>query len=1775
MSRPARAHDRARSRTRPPAVAAGAATALALLLAGALPAHAAPTDPPPDQPAADQPATTADGPVGSLPAPQAVRMAHVVPGAVTLRWDEVAGATGYVVTRADAVDGTYAEVARTGQREVHATDAVDTTVTHWYRVRAVGADGLSVPSAAAVSSLAGAGTEPVLPESGVLSLDLGSGTLAPGAVRVDASTAYSHEQRIGFVDPSQVTATDRGGDDAVRSDFVSVGDTELVVDLPNGDYTVSLVAGDAQAATDVALTVERMAKVQQTAKPAGQFLEMQLDVALVDGQLNIALAGTAPKLNQLVITRQPDRTPAAEPTLWVTGDSTVQTYTADYAPQAGWGQMIDRFLSDDVTVQNKAIGGRSAKNFISQGRLDEVLRQVRPGDHVVAQFGHNDNSYGVDDRWAAPADYRNYLRTFVDGARQRGATPILVTPVSRRAWDAGTGRFHVSFPEYVEAAAGLAAETGTPLVDLSASSRAYLDEIGPEAARSVFLHVPAGVYPGRPNGTVDDTHFQEYGAIQMARLVAADLATLDVPLADEVESAEPPAAVPAAPSGVLAGSVSNAGVQLTWAAVEGADVYKVFRRAADAGDDAWALVTTSTLPQAAVTGLVEGASYDLRVVAVNGRGDSAPSASVRVTTRAALHRFDVQLAGNPVMPGYTEASERSLYTPETGWGWLDTTGLGGRDRGVAFTPPPNDLQRDFLLPGPQHTFVVDVPRGTYAVKTHNGDWIGTSRSNVQIEGKDFGASNAGRGAVSEKVSQPVEVTDGQLTLVMTGTSSRLNGVEVTPLLLAPSDLAEDVRIEGAAAAVDLTWTGTDDAAAYRVYRQADGEQAPRALGDATEAAFTDATADVGVAYRYHVVALDPTGVESVPTDVLELTTVDEDVPVTAAPTGVHVAATEKNLVRLAWEPVEGALFHHVYRSEKLGGPYALVGRATGAGYDDTDVLTTVPYHYQVAAVNAGGESARAATVSSEAVTTLVRQSERLDRAPVAVATDAGVYVGWRLLGLDPQDLPFHVYRDGTRITREPVTGSTNVLDADGTAEATYRVSTVVDGIERWATAEFGAWDQQHLDVPLDKPADAYTKDGQPYSYKAGDASIGDLDGDGQYEIVLKWDPTNAQDNSRAGYTGTVHVDAYRLDGTRLWRVDMGPNIRAGAHYTQVQVYDLDGDGRSEVVMKTADGTVDGAGAVIGDAGADHRNSSGYVLTGPEFLTVFDGASGAALDTVDYTPPRGDVGAWGDGYGNRVDRFLAGVAYLDGERPSVVVSRGYYTRTVLAAYDWDGDALTQRWVFDSDVVGTEYAGQGNHQLSVADVDGDQKDEVVFGSMTVDDDGEPLYTTGLGHGDALHVSDLDPSRPGLEVFAAHESMASSGNRGATFRDAATGEVIWSIPATVDTGRAAAGDIDPRHPGAEGWAIGTNQWDARTGQLRSAAGELISENIPAANFLTWWDGDLLREILDHDWTEETRTGVPTISKWDWEEETEVEIYRAEGTLSVNDTKGNPVLQADLLGDWREEVVTRLEDSSALRIATTVDLTDHRLRTLQSDPVYRLGVAWQNTSYNQPPHTSYFLGEGMTAPPAPSIAYTGAEPGPGERVPGPATAAPVRGALSHDNWDGDGDYRVVLNVWWGQNAQRVELLENGSPVAARDLVDATPSAQQVAFDLDGRANGRYVYTAVLTNQHGSTTTAPVTVVVDRATPGTPVLSHDNHDGDGQYVVTMNMWWGTNGTTYRLYENGALVDTQELTAHGREAQRVATPLDGRAPGRYEYRAELENAAGLTGSRTITVTVRR
>ncbi|MEH7117358.1 rhamnogalacturonan lyase [Neobacillus vireti] len=703
------------------------------------------------------------------------------------------------------------------------------------------------------------------------------------------------------------------------------------------------------------------------------------------------------------------------------------------------------------------------------------------------------------------------------------------------------------------------------------------------------------------------------------------------------------------------------------------------------------------------------------------------------------------------------------------------------------------------------------------------------------------------------------------------------------------------------------------------------------------------------------------------------------------------------------------------------------------------------------------------------------QLEYLDRGLVAASTSEGVFLSWRLLANEAKGhsetgltgVDFNVYRDGKKIAT--VSDSTNFLDKDGNTASKYYVSSVLNDKELDQSDSVTAWGQTYYDLALRKPADGITPAGEKYTYSANDMSVGDVDGDGQYEFFVKWYPSNAKDVSQVGYTGNTYIDCYKFDGSLLYRMDLGVNIRSGAHYTQFLVYDFDGDGKSEIMFKTAPGTkvikYDQSGNVTSekyitmpqkdlDAGYrntdDYRMSSidyynhvvkmfmdwdkqeevvnghwpktleecfgiekkynyplskedaesladyfmdvyapsrssrnnlrafeGFIVDGPEYLTVFNGETGDEMDTIDYKPGRHDDGLmWGDYAmariepGNRVDRFLASVAYLDGEKPYAVFGRGYYTRTNLVTYSWDGKRLKENWAVDSgwtpmsnpfndsphgkdgtDPVYGSITTQGAHSLSAADVDGDGKQEIVYGGATIDHDGSLLYsstdtmppqsaapgtTARLGHGDALHVTDIDPNRPGMEIFMVHEGAAWA-PYGYSLRDAKTGKTIYGGYTGKDTGRGMVGDVDPTHPGLETWAVG----------LWTADGQKINNTAPGTNMNIKWAADMTTQIVDG-----AKEVTPTIK--DWRKGT---VLTADGTRTNNDTKGNPGLVADIFGDWREELLVRTEDSSAVRIYLSTEVTNHKLYTLMHDPQYRAEVARQNTAYNQPSYTSFYF--------------------------------------------------------------------------------------------------------------------------------------------------------------------------------------------------------------------------
>ena len=615
------------------------------------------------------------------------------------------------------------------------------------------------------------------------------------------------------------------------------------------------------------------------------------------------------------------------------------------------------------------------------------------------------------------------------------------------------------------------------------------------------------------------------------------------------------------------------------------------------------------------------------------------------------------------------------------------------------------------------------------------------------------------------------------------------------------------------------------------------------------------------------------------------------------------------------------------------------------------------------------------------------QLERLNRGVSAIYTSGNALVSWRIFANDDASIAFNVYASvnggaATKQNSTPISGKSNykVTGVSTSNTNAYFIKPVINGTEGEASNTFTLQSSSpYYSVDIDMPAGGTTPDNVAFTYSANDCSIGDLDGDGQYEIILKWDPSNSKDNSYSGYTGNVIFDAYTLSGQKLWRIDLGINIRAGAHYTQFMVYDLDGDGKAEIACKTAPGTKDASGNYISRGPAasashttDYRNTSGRILSGPEYLTIFNGQTGEEITTTYYTPRRhpntenptgtqlDDV--WGDNYGNRVDRFLACVAYLDGERPSLVMCRGYYTRTVLAAYDFRGGQLTERWVFDSDDTGNSaYAGQGNHNLSVTDVDEDGKDEIIYGQMAIDDDGSGLYSTGLGHGDAIHVSNFDPSSSGIEIFTPHEH----GGHGVSFRDAETGSILWDHPKVGDIGRGVAFDIDPNYAGAECWASdGAGIYSSTNGQVFSTTYPQSTSGAISYNAGIWWDGDLLRELFDR----------KVITKWNWTSLSTNRLltaYNYAGATTSNDSKYNPALIADIWGDWREELIMRSNTNDKLLIFCTSSETEYGLYTLMHDKQYRLSIAWQNVGYNQPAHTSFFLGYNMDTPPVPDADY------------------------------------------------------------------------------------------------------------------------------------------------------------------------------------------------------------
>ncbi len=794
---------------------------------------------------------------------------------------------------------------------------------------------------------------------------------------------------------------------------------------------------------------------------------------------------------------------------------------------------------------------------------------------------------------------------------------------------------------------------------------------------------------------------------------------------------------------------------------------------------------------------------------------------------------------------------------------------------------------------------------------------------------------------------------------------------------------------------------------------------------------------------------------------------------------LSIANLEDTFVKIGWEPVEGAEKYMVYWSDVDTETvvYRKMTETTECEYT-LNKATHVPHYLRVAAYKGGEELLCSEVLKTPVKKVFHRQLEKLNRGLVAVAVKNGVFLSWRLMleevdGYSATGLTgtnFRVYKNGQPIAL--VTDSTNYLDENGTQEDSYSVAPVGKDGEEASCEAVKPWDKEYLDIPIQKPEGGITPAGEAFTYNANDMSIGDVDGDGEYEYIVKWDPSNSHDVSIKGYTGKCFLDCYKLDGQLLWRLDMGVNIRAGAHYTQFMVYDFNGDGKAEMAVKTAPGTkmtiYNADGSVKGEffvtmpdedveKGITHESNfvcsaedyrqhlvklfegwqehpevvrgqwpktleecfdmeekysyplshedalaladyfineyapkksaknvlsefEGFIYEGPEYLTMF-GGDGKELQTIPFKYDRVDDGLmWGD-YAlprvepcNRVDRFLSGVAYLDGERPYLIICRGYYTRTTIVAYDFFENKFNEYFSIDSgfvpmtnpfndrgihDIVGTDpvygiLAGQGNHSLSTADVDGDGCMEIIYGGAVIDHDGSLLYSSydyrpdgvwaKLGHGDAMHVAKIDPDRPGLQIFNVFEGGAAV-PYGYALRDAETGKAIFGEYATKDLGRCMIGKIDKDIRGLQVWV--NDVYDCK--------GNKLDAHVLGTNQSIHWAADLTTQVTDGaDFVGGVHIGVIN-------DNIHGIMLEPEGCMTNNGTKGNPCLVADIFGDFREELLLRTEDSSAIRIYMNTDVTEHKLFTLLHDTQYRCGVAWQNNCYNQPGYTSFYYGSDM----------------------------------------------------------------------------------------------------------------------------------------------------------------------------------------------------------------------
>ena len=1488
--------------------------------------------------------------------------------------------------------------------------------------------------------------------------------------------------------------------------------------LDNADYKISVeLVNPTDKELTVSLEAENITKASGVKVAAGKTVTQDITACLVDGVLNIKFLETSASaksesdaavgkvyVSKVSISKAAEKTAGEKPTIFIASDSTVQTYESNYYPQTGWGQTLHNFFGDfveereckdceysqaqtyetvNVIVENRAIGGRSSKSFIEEGKLDDLLEDVKPGDYVLVQWGHNDATTSRPNRYVSPEDFGYWMQYYVDGVTQRGATPILVTPVARYSYttneDGTLKSFVGNFEKYGDVMRKMAKEQNIPIVDLTARSTALCNEFGIEGAKSLFLMVEAGDYPegAYAGGANDSTHLQYYGAYKFAQCVAEGIVdyagegasdALDALAALVVNKV--PTKEPGKVGNLASTTVGASSVGMSWDAEDDSELYYIYRTVLEDGQTIDNVdfsnaekYSVSSKNKYTDTACQAGVTYVYAVRGFNPKGLGELSNKIQVTTKTAGWKFDINGDKNSIAKadGPTESGWIGIgadkYDKSVGYGWITVPGAG-RDRGVQDNDSYSEMGRDFTMGDGE--FAVDLPNGDYEVTCYGGDILpGTSstKSSYSAEGKSIGSISVKQGVAS--ATGTVRVEDGQLNLTVGGTNKYLNGFTITSILNAPSGLvAFEKAVKGSSMSFLLGFNKVDEAVSYNVYRKSTSDDSFKLIKSFTtedlkndENGCKSMTVALGESYEYYMTCITADGTESARSDIATVTALSENVKAPAAPTNVvcvdPTASTVgvKQTITISWDAaaVENSdsgkvIKYIIYRSAKAENEkgykgFEKVGESETTTFTDTyyDLDTNISYYYKVAALNAGGLGEQSAVCRTPVTGTLTQQNleKYSDRALVAVnlagekgadtlisATDSegntltkGVYLSWRSFEADFDNdnnltTTFTVYRDGSVIASDIKV--TNLVDEGGTSASTYKVVGSNDSSIGVNAVDTKCWEHQYLELSLFAPADEtmpeYNGEVTTCDYSANDMSLGDLDGDGVLELIVKWYPSNAKDNSGYGFTGKTFLDAYDVNWATgavslLYRIDMGINIRSGAHYTQFQVWDYDGDGRAEIAVKTAPGTTvlkptDGTANTLVEkewidvasstlptetisAANDYRNSSGYVLSGPEYLTMFNGEDGSILDTTAFVPERGNVGAWGDAYGNRVDRFLSATAYLDGEKPYAVFSRGYYTRTCLTAYYVNDEGkLDVYWAFDTNEAGSEYEAQGNHGLSVNDVDNDGKDEIIYGSLTVDHDGTVKYSTGLGHGDAMHVSDWVEWNDGLEIMDVHEHDDAAYH--VEIHDAETGEILMGYWTGKDTGRGVAADIDPTSAGAEWWSIASPtyegndepSWDSTDGEVYSTQSKLgalikLADNTPASNASIFWDGDLLSEVQDHTFNKEAYapTGVK-LYKWDYENSRQVDLLSSTEIWSSNGTKGNLGIIADFLGDWREEIIARCADNkNNVRVYTTTIQTDYVVPCLLENLAYREGVAWENVGYNQPANLSYLLSEGL----------------------------------------------------------------------------------------------------------------------------------------------------------------------------------------------------------------------